>query len=319
MIRTLSLRTELLAALWIGMLAFGLFILSAARAVLIPLVFAIMLWVLFNGLSKVFSGIRLGPVGVPRWLAYTLSALTILAATTVVVRIISMQLFAFIRSLPRYQARLEETLAALLARFDIQITGEWQSLMADIDLPGFATGVAGSLGSFATSLTLVLLFFAFLLAEQRHFARKLAHLFPEPSRYGQVEELLERIAQTVQIYLRVKTITSALTAVISYLILRAVDLDFAAIWALLIFFLNFIPNIGSFIATTAPTLLALVQFSTIEPFLVVLLGVGSVQLLVGSALEPALMGRSLNLSGLVIITCLVIWGVLWGIAGLFLA
>ncbi|MGF1562513.1 MAG: AI-2E family transporter, partial [Geminicoccaceae bacterium] len=65
--------------------------------------------------------------------------------------------------------------------------------------------------------------------------------------------------------------------------------------------------------------LALVQFSSIDPFLVVLLGFGSVQLLVGIALEPALMGRSLNLSALVIITSLVIWGLLWGIPGLFLA
>jgi AI-2 transport protein TqsA len=110
-----------------------------------------------------------------------------------------------------------------------------------------------------------------------------------------------------------------LTSLASWVLMYSVGLDFAAFWALLIFVLNFIPNIGSLVATIFPSLLALIQFDTLTPFLVILIGVGSIQMLVGNVLEPQLMGRSLNVSPLVIILSLVVWSFMWGIPGMFLA
>lgn len=89
-------------------------------------------------------------------------------------------------------------------------------------------------------------------------------------------------------------------------------------WALLIFVLNFIPNIGSIVATILPSLLALVQFDSLTPFLIVLFGIGTIQFVIGNILEPNLMGHRLNISPLVIVLSLVLWGYLWGVPGLFL-
>lgn len=97
-----------------------------------------------------------------------------------------------------------------------------------------------------------------------------------------------------------------------------VGLDFAGFWALLIFVLNFIPNIGSLVATILPTLLALVQFDTLVPFMIIGIGVGTTQLIIGNFIEPPLMGRSLNISPLVVLLSLVLWGSMWGIPGMFL-
>jgi predicted PurR-regulated permease PerM len=98
----------------------------------------------------------------------------------------------------------------------------------------------------------------------------------------------------------------------------SVGLDFASFWAFLIFVLNFIPVIGSIVATIFPALLALIQFDTIGPFIVVAGGVQLVQTVVGQVVEPKLLGDTLNLSPLAIILSLTIWGAIWGVTGMLL-
>ena len=120
-------------------------------------------------------------------------------------------------------------------------------------------------------------------------------------------------------YFKVKITVSVITAFLSYLLMTFIGLDFAVLWAFLIFLLNFIPNIGSLIATLFPAALALIQFeNTIAPFLAVLIGVGLIQVIVGNLIEPRMMGSSLNISSLVVILSLSIWGALWGITGMIL-
>ncbi|MEO0809204.1 MAG: AI-2E family transporter, partial [Pseudomonadota bacterium] len=123
----------------------------------------------------------------------------------------------------------------------------------------------------------------------------------------------------VRQYLFVKTVISLITAATSYAILRYLGLDFAETWALIIFFLNYIPSIGSALGVVFPALLALVQFDTITPFFVLAIGLTALQFSIGNILEPALMGRSLNLSPFVIIVSLAFWSTIWGVAGAFLA
>jgi predicted PurR-regulated permease PerM len=84
-------------------------------------------------------------------------------------------------------------------------------------------------------------------------------------------------------------------------------------------FLNFVPNIGSIVATAIPTLAALVQFDSWTPVVLIFTFIGLIQFSVGNLIEPGLMGRSLNLSPFVIILSLTFWGAIWGIVGMFLA
>ena len=94
--------------------------------------------------------------------------------------------------------------------------------------------------------------------------------------------------------------------------------DYAVFWSFLIFLLNFIPTIGSLIATTFPAILAFIQFGDFKPVLTVIILIGIVQFLIGNILEPRIMGRSLNLSALVVLLSLALWGTLWGVVGMFL-
>jgi predicted PurR-regulated permease PerM len=102
--------------------------------------------------------------------------------------------------------------------------------------------------------------------------------------------------------------------------MRLVGVDFAGFWALLIFVLNFIPIIGAISAISAPVLLALVQpdGGADKALLALVLLVG-VEQTMSSVIEPRLIGRTVNLSPLVILLSLAVWGTLWGFAGLLLA
>ena len=122
----------------------------------------------------------------------------------------------------------------------------------------------------------------------------------------------------IQSFIWLKTILVA-TALISYLVLRLVGVDFAGFWAFIIFILNYIPTIGAIIATILPCLLTLVQFESLTPFLIVTCTLISIHFIIGNIIEPKLIGRSINLSGLVILLSLAVWGHIWGIAGLFLS
>jgi predicted PurR-regulated permease PerM len=97
-----------------------------------------------------------------------------------------------------------------------------------------------------------------------------------------------------------------------------VGVDFAGFWAVMVFFFFYVPTIGSILAIAAPALLTLVQFDHLTPFLIVLLVIGTIQVVMANVVEPAVMGRSLNLSPLVVIVSLMVWGTIWGVVGMFL-
>ncbi len=148
--------------------------------------------------------------------------------------------------------------------------------------------------------------------------KKLSALFTGKEKEQQLRKLLQKISDDVRKYVTIKLIASLSTGILSYTFLMIIGVDFAAFWALLIFMLNFIPTIGSIIATIFPALITLVQFDTIGPFFLVAGGLTGIQILIGNFLEPKFTGSTLNLSPTIILLNLSLWGVIWGIPGMFL-
>lgn len=128
-----------------------------------------------------------------------------------------------------------------------------------------------------------------------------------------------RAAQDVQRYLAAATLTSAITGVLSGLFALIVGLDFAFVWGLIAYVLNYIPTVGSVIAVIPPTLFALLQFDGILMPLVVLLGLSIIQIVMGSFVYPTVAGRHLQVMPVVLLFSLGFWGFIWGIPGALLA
>lgn len=303
---------------WAVILAITLTLLVAGREFLIPLAVAILLWNLLNALANGFTRIRLGRTHLPRWMAMSLALLTIVLVNLLFYEILTSQSEALVAAAPVYQANFERILDRATEFIGIEQMPSTERLVEGLDLGGLLTWLGGSVGSLVTGLVLVAVYVGFLLAEQGNFGAKLARLQAIGSAGTNVGTLFETISRQVQTYMWIKTLVSVLTGLVSYAVLKFVGVDFAEVWALLIFLLNYIPNIGSIIGVIFPALLTLVQFDTFGPFLFVVVGLGLTQFLIGNVVEPALMGRSLNLSSFVIVLSLTFWGTIWGIPGMFL-
>jgi predicted PurR-regulated permease PerM len=82
--------------------------------------------------------------------------------------------------------------------------------------------------------------------------------------------------------------------------------------------LNFIPFIGSFIATILPTLFAAAQYQSFSPAIVMFVGLNVVQFVVGSYIEPRVTGAAISISPFMVLFAVFFWAMLWGIAGAFI-
>ena len=166
---------------------------------------------------------------------------------------------------------------------------------------------------------MILVYLLFIFLEEVHFYNKLKLAISENNNQAKIAKLLQRIESSIGNYLGLKTLVSFCTGILSYFVLMIIGIDAPFFWAFLIMLLNFIPTIGSLIATLFPATYALLQFGSIEPFLVILLTVGLIQVFIGNVVEPKLMGNTLNISSLATLLALSIWGSIWGITGMFLS
>ena len=221
---------------------------------------------------------------------------------------------------PVYQqnlnARLESLAFVDIGEFEGQSFG--QLLSSWIDIPAYARSIASSLTSILASGGLILIYLGFLFLEQGHFNKKIAALVSDREREEDINKLLHRIRDDIQKYVIIKVFTSSLTGILSYVFLRFMEVDFAGVWGLIIFLLNFIPTVGSIVATIFPALIAFAQSDGYSLFFIVLSGVGLIQICIGNILEPRLTGSSFNLSPIVILLNLALWGYIWDIPGMFL-
>ena len=295
------------------------YLLIVGEALLLPLVIAIAFWYLINTLAAAFAAIRLGEYNLPFPLCLVASVFTFLFLVWALINFLSGRVQAVLEVAPVYQVNLINRIEALpfvdLAQFQdmnlMQLLTDW------IDIPSYATSVAASFAGILASGGLILIYIGFLFLEQNHFKSKITALASK-GKEDDVNEILNRIRRDIQKYIGIKMFTSALTGILSYIVMRLLGVDFAGVWGLLIFLLNFIPTVGSIIATIFPAMIALAQSDGYTLFLVVLLGIGAIQICVGNILEPRLMGSRFNMSPIVILLNLALWGYIWGVPGMFL-
>jgi len=297
----------------------GLAVLIVGRDFLIPLAIAILIWILLGALIDRLARLHVGPVRMPRWLATTIGVILILCGVFVVGEIIAEQAAAVSNAVPRYQERLQNLFTEILAWLGDDMASSARDALNQVDVFSTVTAAAGSVGSILLSVGLVGLYVMFLMIDQGSLPKKFLALFPDPEEARDVTQVMAAMSASVRRYMWVKTLTSLMTGFASYLVLRLVGVDFAATLALIIFLLNYIPNIGSILGIVFPAMIALVQFNTLAPFLIATPILIAIQVIIGNLVEPMLMGRSLNLSSFVIILALVFWGVIWGIPGMFLS
>lgn len=285
-----------------------------AEPILVPFLLAVMLAIIC---ATPLQWMRAR--GLPIWLAVLLIVLLLLGIGTMTGTVIGTSLIDFTRSLPGYQARLEREMAELaewLAAHGFEVSGQ---LLAGSFDPGEVLRIAGRIftgvGDVLGKIALILIITVFILLEISGFTDKIRAAFPnaDPSRSP-----VSQINQNVRRYLALKTLISLTTGVLVALWLSVLGVDYALLWGLLAFLLNYIPSIGSFIAAIPAVLLAFLQLGAGDAILAAL-GYLVVNTVIGNFIEPRIMGEGMGLSTLVVFLSLIFWGWVLGPVGMLLS
>jgi AI-2 transport protein TqsA len=321
----------------------------AATTILVPFLLATFITVIT---TPFFIGLQ--RKGVPSVVALLILILILFVFGFLLVGLIGKSLNDFTTNLPTYQKRLDEQLGTLRAWFDSKgidlpdylsssEAGEQQNATgvtrdesapaaaAEADQPTSGDRISGILKSgsvmrffgnmvnaFSSLLSkffLILIIVIFMLFEAAILPKKVRSL---PGLTDETWKKLNEAVDNVRHYMALKTIISLLTGLLVFIFLVVMDIDFALLLGLLAFVLNFVPNIGSFIAGIPGVLMAFIQYGA-GTSIVVAIGYVAINTLVGNAIEPRVMGRGLGLSPLVVMISLIFWGWVLGPVGMLLS
>lgn len=297
----------LILCLWIG------------RSLFVPILFAAFLWYLLNAIASYYRKVmpysesKNNQSKVYEWISITLSFLTIGGIIFLFATQIKPMFWELYKATPLLQQKLLSFSEFIFAKIGIKI-----DLNLIPNLPHIATYIASSLAGIATSTGLVLIYLIFMFIEQSSFNKKINLLTVPQVKSKKLSYILTSIDEHMKKYLFTKTFISAATGIFAYIALRVIGLEFASVWAFMIFILNYIPTFGSILACAMPIAYAFISSSDTWhlPLLTAAALIG-IEIVFGNILDPKLTGKTLNISTLAILINLVFWGMIWGIAGMF--
>jgi AI-2 transport protein TqsA len=245
---------------------------------------------------------------VPSWIAIPIALLLVLAILVLLGVVLIVAVQTIVRTASEYSDHVVELSRRLFAELNahhIQVDQAHISSELEARLPQLITQAAGTVSAVLSSGFLIMIFVVFLLIGRNP--------------YKQRTDIYAEIEATIRGYITTKTAISAVSGILVGVILWTLGLPMALLFGLLAFLLNFIPNIGSIIATLLPIPVALTQFDDPWTVLAVVGLPGTIHLTIGNFIEPRLMGRGLELHPVTVLLALAFWGLLWGVIGMVLA
>ena len=299
-------------------------VLRLAKPVLFPISLAVFLSFLLSPALNFFTRLK-----IPK----TVSIIFILFITFLIIYLMGSLFYssgnAFASEFPDYKEKIDkklEKISSFLASIQkkLKLSGpNWQpeDWLGELDINKIGGIISTSLGaffSFMSNFFIIFIFLIFILAGRGKMKVKIKRSFDE-KRYKKIVYVLDNIDSQIQKYLAIKTVVSFFTGIFATIVLLLFGVDFAIVFGFFTFILNYIPNIGSIIATVMPVSIAFFQFDTLWPAIWIFIILGSIQMTLGNFIEPRLMGESLGLSTLVVLFFLFFWYWLWGIPGMILA
>jgi AI-2 transport protein TqsA len=244
----------------------------------------------------------------PRILAISTTLLLVLAIFAVLGLLMVLSVQIMLETAGQYSDSFTRLTADFLAQLDKwNIAIDEKRVVHDLQgrLPGVLTQTLGSVTGLLSNGTLILIFVVFLLAGR--------------STYAGPTGVYAEIESTVRGYVATKFGISAVTGILVWAILWLMGLQMSLLFGMFAFLLNFIPSLGSIVATLLPIPVAVAQFDSPFWIVAVIAIPGAVQIVTGNAIEPKLMGQGMELHPVTVMLALTFWGLLWGMVGMVLA
>jgi len=298
----------------------GLFIMKSLGGIILPLVMALLLSILYLPILQFMEEKK-----VPSWIIVAIIAVFSLGLILVIANIFISTINEIIGQQDFLINQLQRKFTSIAGRLttvpylkidEKMIKESLDNLLNKSMITGTLSTIFRGAGSFGSSFLMFTLYFLFLLPGMSRYQSFLKYVG------GDNESLLhdyETIQKNVSTYILIKTILSFVTGAFAWIICTVLGLKFAFFWGFLTFILNFIPSIGSIIATVLPSLMGFILFDKLNTMLLLLALLAVNQLVIGNFLDPRIMGNRLRLNTVTVLFGLVFWGVIWGIPGMLLS
>ncbi|MDY0152074.1 MAG: AI-2E family transporter [Candidatus Cloacimonas sp.] len=300
-------------------------ILKALKMIFIPLIFAIFLSFVFAPLTAFLKKRH-----IPLWLILLITLVIIACFFSLIVLIVYAASNSLITGLPRYQLRFEQLMVdgttlftdlakrMAIATESIPLFDLNQLFSAgSVSIPKIIGNTMNTFMVIAWNFFLILVFMIFILLEADKLQARLKKVMSHSSKQ-QTLETLSSIQQQIQNYLTVKTLISLATALVGMMLMLAFGVDFVLVCGILLFVMNFIPNIGSVIASAIPIIIVVLQTGFDIRLVMFSSLIVATQMLFGNILEPRFQGNKLNLTPIMVLVSLIFWGWLWGFVGMLI-
>uniref|UniRef100_UPI003F9CF390 AI-2E family transporter n=1 Tax=Roseiarcus sp. TaxID=1969460 RepID=UPI003F9CF390 len=187
------------------------------------------------------------------------------------------------------------------------------------DLSGLVQRTLASMTGALSSVGLVILFVAFLLASRATINSKIAIVVASSSREKRFNAVLKQVDRGVRDCVLAQTMSAALIAGGAGVVMLTIGLENALFWAIVIFLISYIPVVGGLVSSVAPALFALVQFPTFWQAATIFLAIQSINIVVGNFVIPKMQASRQNIDPAIGMLAFSIWSLLWGIPGAILA
>lgn len=297
------------------------------RALFAPFAMAVFLFLVMEGFATAIDNrSRLLKRGASR----LLSVLTVMIGFGFFIALMARGIAQFSGQAAEYESKINNLISQAYALFQLTDAPSLSDLM--FGSAGQILQVLGSAtGELSENLILILLYVAFMFFAQSTWSLKLDYIFPDRDKRERARKVGDAARIGIEKYLWTQTVISVLTTAFTYVTLILLGVENAVFLAVLIFVLNYIPTVGSIVASIIPFLFALVQpdlpawapgdeaQGTYIYSAIVFGSVSFWQFFFGNFVQPRMMGDSLNLSALVVLISLAVWGAIWGIVGMFLS
>ncbi len=296
--------------------------LQSLRSIFIPLVLSVMISFIFSPMQRFLKKKKF-----PKFIIILLTISLIFFIFYGLGILIYSGVSSFSVKFPAYEHHFLKSVQSFFDKVNIPIPNvreyfksrfNWIDVIQNFSLPGILKNAMGSFADFFIKLLLTLVFLVFVLDEKdRLLTRIEGHIGHNDKNHA--TRMIINIEKQIQTYLINKTLISLLTALSGVIVMVIFKIDFIIVAGLLLFFLNFIPNFGSFVASAFPIMVYAFK-NGIDFNLFLITGLFfAIQIFFGTFLDPKLQGVRLRMSPLVILISLIFWGWLWGAIGMVLA
>ena len=304
---------------WLISITLVIILLIYGQPIIVPFVIALLIWFVVKKTRNLIDKINFIHKYIPKWIKTVLASFVVFGLMVFASNILIRNIESLAKSYESYASNIELIALKINKLFNIDIQEEIISFAQDFDFGTYLQSLLNSLTEILGNTVMIIFYLVFMFVEETLFEKKLKMMFTDKEQYLNYAQIFQKVDKSMSSYISLKSLISLMTTTLSYFVLLAVGIDSPLFWAFLIFVFNFIPSVGPIMGTVLPALFSLIQFGEFVPFLIILFGAGTIATLVGSLVEPRLMGNTLNISPLVAILSLALWGSLWGITGMLLS